>query len=152
MLAFWGAMCAPGGCASPTFVECGQDALDICAHFLGRRGLPRAKVALGYIAGRGLGDERAAQRLPSHMLVVGAAVNVYDVAGAMLHLLRASSRNRRGGVSAIGGASRAVGRGSSVVAKWGSGCRDGAVACWRWRAWEGALGSDVEGDGRGRGR
>ena len=70
-----------------TLVEYGEDALDIGVD-LGRGCLCGAgEVALGNVAGRGARDERAGQRLPPHVLVIGATVNVYHIAGAMLHFL-----------------------------------------------------------------
>ena len=145
-----------------TLVEGGEDALDVCVD-VGRRRLGRAgEVALGHIAGGGAGDERAGQRLPSHVFVVGAAVNVYDIAGAMLHLLHSCGSDQLALVSAMGGASRSVGRVSTSGAKRGGGGRDGCVGAWgglgsrtvraRGRGREGAIGMAVErlaGGGRG---
>lgn len=101
-----------------TFVEGGEDALDVGVDF-GGRVLGRAgKVALGHVAGRGAGYERAGQGLPSHVFVVGATVNVYDIAGAILHLLHSFCSDQLALVSGMRGASRSVGRVSLVVAKW----------------------------------
>lgn len=74
-------------CTAPTFVEYGENALDVCVDF--RRGslCGAGEVALGHIARRSARNERAGQRLSAHVFVVGATVNVYHIAGAMLHLL-----------------------------------------------------------------
>lgn len=67
-----------------TFVENGQDGFEVGMH-LHRRGLAQREVALPNIACAGPCNERAGQRLPLHMLIIGPAVNVDDIAHTMFH-------------------------------------------------------------------
>lgn len=138
---------AAGG--SDTLVEGGEDALEVRVD-VGRGRLDGAwEVTRGHIGGRGAGDGGHGQRLPAHVFVVGAAVNVYDIAGAMLHLLHSCGSDQLALVSAMGGASRSIGRVSTSGAKRGvvvatGGCNGTGRGRARGRGREGAIGMDVE--------
>jgi hypothetical protein len=96
-------------CAWPTFVEHGQYRFYVRMHLSGRR-LAQREIALPYIAGAGPRDKRVGEGLSPHMLVVGAPVNVDDIAHAMFHRLHLCCGDQTGLVSGVRGASRTEGR------------------------------------------
>jgi hypothetical protein len=102
-----------------TFVEHGQDGFDIGVH-LDRRRLAEGEVALPYIAGARPRDERVGQRLSPDVFVVGAPVNVDDIAHAMFHRLHLCCGDQARLVSGVRGASRTEGRRRQCVRKIGS--------------------------------
>ena len=100
-----------------TFVERRENTPDICVDVY-RRALSRAEIALGHIACAGPRNHRAGEHFSSHMFVVGAAVNVYDIASPILHFPHSLHSDQQALVSAICGASRSIGRERMSVAKW----------------------------------
>jgi hypothetical protein len=85
-------------------------------HLDGRR-LAQGEVALAYIAGAGARDERVGERLAADVFVVGAPVNVDDIAHAMLHRLHLCCGDQARLVVGVRGASRTEGGGCSADAK-----------------------------------
>lgn len=78
-------------------------------HF-GWRRLAERKVAGVHIAGARPGDERVGQRLSPHVFVVGAPVNVDDIAHAMFHRLHLRCGDQGDLVVGFQRASRTEGR------------------------------------------
>jgi hypothetical protein len=99
-----------------TFIECRKDRFHVRVHF-GWGRFAKAKIACGYAAGARPRGERTGQRLSPHMLLVGTPVNVDHIARAMFHCLHLGSATRSSWSAPCRGASRAVGRKRSVVAK-----------------------------------
>lgn len=67
-----------------TLIEGGEDALDIGVN-LGRGRFAHVEVALVHIAGTRCRSQRAGQGVAANMFIVGATINVYHIARAMLH-------------------------------------------------------------------
>lgn len=129
-----------------TFVEDGQNGFDIGMDLDGRR-LAQGKVALANAGCACARNERIRQRLSFHVFVVGASVNVDDVACAMfhgLHLCRGDQATcrelergcRRAGVAVVG------------VQGWKAG--SGAQAQWEGRSREAAVQELVAGEVEGQ--
>jgi hypothetical protein len=78
-------------------------------HF-GRRRLAQGEVALSYIAGARSCDERVGERLSLDVFVVGAPVNVDDIAHAMFHRLHLCCGDQARLAVGVRGASRTEGR------------------------------------------
>jgi hypothetical protein len=140
----------------PTFVEHGQDGFHIRMHFGGRR-LSERKIALPYIAGAGPRDQRVGERLPLYVFVIGAAVNVDDVAHALFHHLLLCCGDQTGLVWGFRRASRTEGGCGLCDAKrrasrcWGASAGAGWAGYMRCtRVWSQA-GSDVVASGTGGG-